>query len=130
MFLVYGHEAKVSKRALPEAYLIADIMAEWPEKTKCLKDLVDHYRGPILIKFFICLPGRLCELCHKYKDRKNIHNFLDAIYERCRRLKFKIQLELVKFVDQHGSALFERKGPMTHLPLHYRLKKGINGDLF
>lgn len=130
MFLVYGHEAKMSKRALPEAYLMVDIMAEWPDKTKCLKDAVDQYRGSILTKYLICLPGRLCELCHRYKDRRNIHNFLETIYERFKRLKFKTQLELIRFLDQHGSALFERNGPVTHLHSHCRLKKGINSDLF
>jgi len=133
MFQVYGHGAKVSKEALPHAYLLADIMAEWPDKTTPLKSIVDKYKGHIIVKFFICYTGHLCELCHKYpkpEERKNIHHFLDAIYEAYRNLKYRIKLELVTFLNQHGSALFERQGPMTHLLPHYRLKKSINTERF
>lgn len=128
MFKVYGHDSELSKRALADAHLIVDIISEWPQKTKHLKKVLDQYGGPVLFKFFLCSSRQLCEMCQECpheEERTNVHKFLTAVHERFGGLSFAVQLELVKFVSQHKSALFEKKGPMTSLPAHLYKRREI-----
>ena len=120
MVKVYGHDSALSKRALPDAHLIVDIISEWPHKTEYLKSILDRYGGPVLFKFFLCTSKQLCDVCLECpkEERANVHNFLLAVHKRFVGLPFKVQLELTKFVSQHKSALFEKKDPVASLPAH------------
>jgi len=124
MNLVYGFEARVSKRLLPYVHLIVEIMSEWPEKTECLKRVVDKYGGAFMLKWFYCCPEKLCDLCKEFPkkaDRKNIHEFHNAFFGKFCKLPFRCQLDLVKFVDCYKSALFTKQGPITSLPPFMRI---------
>lgn len=124
MHLVYGFEASVSPRTLPHAVLLVDILSEWPQQNKALRDLLDRYGGTVLFRTFPCSKNNLCDLCREWKwdDRDNLHRFLDTVREQFGKLHFRTICELAKFATTHGSQLFKKRSGETTLPSHLRLK--------
>ena len=124
MHQVYGFEAPVSNLALPHAHLLVDILSEWPEKTRFLKEIIDRFGGNILFRLFPCFKTNLCDLCRECpkEERENAHKFLETIQSHFGKLQFRLQCELATFVTRNGSALFEKKRRETCLFPHLRLK--------
>jgi len=128
MYLVYGFELDVTKSALPYAQLLIDVIADWPDKISNLKKLVDNCGGIIFMRSFPCSTRNLCDLCKECPklDRRNLHNFLDAVSREMKQVKFKHQLELLKIVSTYGSQLFCKRTNESCLAPHLRLKPSIN----
>lgn len=122
---VYGFETTVSKRTLPYAHLLVEILSEWPSATEPVKNVFDVLGGSAIFRLLDCTKRQRCELCRACpgtpEEKESAHLLVDELRSQMRECPFSVKLELATFADKHGSALFEKRTKENHLPPHLRL---------